>query len=356
MEVDVLRQLIEVQRQKNSNLRLLDTHKKRKSVYSSMGSCWTNLPSALTWSSRRRKSERGRLVRWSNLGRLPLPSCTPNKGLTYHTEKVGLQRPREQWRRQVPQVLLQQAGDGVDIVELAALEQVDVPFGIEALLQLPDHVGTPGQAEDAFFVLGVLQRLVLQQHVMPTERRCPCLTLASRNSTQRYTIAGSSRPGRIREIETASLSGTPKTGRAGAATVALSFEPREVKCQKDDLVFFCRSIFLNSKPDGRGTAFIGLETSLAEYFAAEVSKLRLSGLCGRSGAERDRQVPLEEAAAAAADPVGFNLLERTLVPSDEEGVSSSRIGETFFVERPSTAGIPRASASRLEGKETEGGS
>lgn len=181
------------------------------------------------------------------------------------------------------------------------------------------------------------------------------LTLASRNSTQRYTIAGSSRPGRIREIETASLSGTPKTGRAGAATCTLSFEPRDVKFQKDDLVFFCRSIFLNSNPDGRGTAFIGLETSLAEYFAAEVSKLRLSGLCGRSGAERDRQLPLE-VAMAGVDPVGFILLERTLVASDEGGVSSSRIGDTFFAERPSIAGIPRASASRLEGKETDGGS
>ena len=132
--------------------------------------------------------------------------------------------------------------------------------------------------------------------------------------------------------------------------MALSCEPRDVKFQKDDLVFFCRSIFLNSKPDGSGTAFIGLETSLAEYFAAELSKFRLSGLCGRSGVERDRQVPLEVAAA------GFNLLERTLVASAEGGASSSRIGETFFVERPSMAGIPRASASRLDGKETEGDS
>lgn len=102
---------------------------------------------------------RGRLIRsWSNLDdfRLPFLHAETN-GLTYHAEKVGLQRPREQWRWQVPQVLLQQAGDGVEVVELAALEQVDVPFGVEAFFQLPDHVGTPRQAEDAFLVLGVLQ-------------------------------------------------------------------------------------------------------------------------------------------------------------------------------------------------------
>lgn len=149
--------MIEAQPQKLEPV-LRDTHKKRKSVYSSIGSCWTNLPSALTWSSRRRKSDR-KTDQMVELDDFPSPSCTHTEtnGLTYHAQKVGLQRPREQWRRQVPQVLLQQAGDCVEVVKLAALEQVDVPFSVEALFQLPDHVGTPGQAEDAFLVLGVLQ-------------------------------------------------------------------------------------------------------------------------------------------------------------------------------------------------------
>lgn len=91
-------------------------------------------------------------------------------------------------------------------------------------------------------------------------------------------MAGSSRPGRIRETATASLSGTPKTGRAGAAAaLPFSFD-LAVKLQKDDLVFFCRSIFLNSKPEGSGTAFIGLETSLAVYRDEGISEARLSGL------------------------------------------------------------------------------
>lgn len=59
-------------------------------------------------------------------------------------------------RWQLAKVELEQARNGVRVVVLGALEQVDVSLGVEAVLEDTDNVGTAREAEDAFFVLGVL--------------------------------------------------------------------------------------------------------------------------------------------------------------------------------------------------------